>query len=304
VRSYLQSTYKYTIDLQHDPSKEPLAEFLFERKQGHCEYFASAMAMLMRAAGVPARHVAGFYGGEWNEVGHYLQIRQRDAHAWVEVWLGPLGWMPFDPTPAAPGQGEASSVTSRLRQMLDVVQLAWFKYVIEYDLTTQMDLFMKFRRAASDWKFWKSEKKDGAPSEPFWTAAHARAAGAVTMLAGLALLLWKWRRPRGKGSRTPRAARATAALRRAERALEKRGIPRGDSDTPRQVAARAVEQNDPGAEPFEELVEAYYEARFGPGAVDAEQVDRIARLADLVVKPPIPAAPPTAAPRSPTGPTI
>ena len=74
-------------------------DFLFDQKAGHCEYFASATALLLRAAGVPSRYVNGFLGGEWNEIGHYVDVRENRAHSWVEAYLGELGWMRVDATP-------------------------------------------------------------------------------------------------------------------------------------------------------------------------------------------------------------
>jgi transglutaminase-like putative cysteine protease len=71
---------------------------LFDSKRGFCGHFASAYAMMMRAAGVPARVVTGYFGGEWNPVGGYLIVRQSDAHAWTEVWLEGKGWTRIDPT--------------------------------------------------------------------------------------------------------------------------------------------------------------------------------------------------------------
>ena len=98
IRDYLQR-YKYTLDLKRDERLEPLEDFLFVQKAGHCEYFASALAVMLRTVGVPTRSVNGFYGGEWNSYGHYLAVRQGDAHSWVEIWIDGAGWVTIDPTP-------------------------------------------------------------------------------------------------------------------------------------------------------------------------------------------------------------
>ncbi|MDA0707441.1 MAG: DUF3488 and transglutaminase-like domain-containing protein, partial [Proteobacteria bacterium] len=80
--------------------RDPVDQFLFETRQGFCEHYASAFAVMMRAAGIPARIVLGYQGGELNPVGNYLIVRQADAHAWTEVWLEGVGWSRVDPTAA------------------------------------------------------------------------------------------------------------------------------------------------------------------------------------------------------------
>ena len=90
--------------MKNDPDKTALEHFLFSRKEGHSEYFASAMVILLRAAGVPARLVNGFVGAEWHEWGNHLIVRQSHAHSWVEAYLAGVRWAVFDPTPQAPTQ--------------------------------------------------------------------------------------------------------------------------------------------------------------------------------------------------------
>jgi transglutaminase-like putative cysteine protease len=98
VENYLQNNYGYTLDLPPQIPSDPVANFLFERKEGHCEYFASAMAVMLRSIGIPTRIATGFRGGEYNDLtGSYI-IRGRDAHAWVEVYFPEQGWVTFDPT--------------------------------------------------------------------------------------------------------------------------------------------------------------------------------------------------------------
>jgi len=110
IERHLRRNYRYTVRLTHAPALEPIDEFLFVTRQGHCEYFASAMVILLRHLGIHARQVNGFVGGAWNSYGKYLAVRQGDAHAWVEVLFSNVGWVTFDPTPsgqvaAAPPSG-------------------------------------------------------------------------------------------------------------------------------------------------------------------------------------------------------
>jgi protein-glutamine gamma-glutamyltransferase len=145
VESYLKRTYKYTLNLTWKPGAQPLSTFLFSAKAGHCEYFASSMAILLRAAGVPTRLVNGFLMGEYNPVGQDYIIRQSDAHSWVEVYRPGSGWIEFDPTPADPNHNEITLAT-QISQYVDAAELFWNSYVIVYDATAQLQLF----RSAQD----------------------------------------------------------------------------------------------------------------------------------------------------------
>ena len=268
IRDYLQR-YKYTVDLKRDERFEPIEDFLFVQKAGHCEYFASALAVMLRTVGVPTRSVNGFYGGEWNSFGHYLAVRQGDAHSWVEVWIEGAGWVTVDPTP--PGAAVASGgAWNTLRQMLDNVELAWFKYVIEYDLGKQVEL----ARSVGRWAQFGT-KRDALER---FAKQHARdAGGLVVVVAGLWLAARAWRRRRAPTSRIRRGAEALHAYARALKALERRGFSRGAGETGRELATRVEAAHDPAAQPFRELVELYYAARFGAAAVPSADLDRLAQ---------------------------
>jgi len=97
----LRHHYRYTLHLPTTAPKDPLANFLFERKEGHCEYFASAMAVMLRSLAIPSRVVNGFRGGEFNDLNGQYVVRASDAHSWVEAYFPGHGWVGFDPTPAS-----------------------------------------------------------------------------------------------------------------------------------------------------------------------------------------------------------
>ena len=97
----------------------PIDEFLFETKRGYCEHYASSFTVLMRLADIPARVVTGYQGGEINPIDNYMTLRQSDAHAWSEVYLGKMGWVRVDPTAAIPpGNIEDSADAIRLNSNL------------------------------------------------------------------------------------------------------------------------------------------------------------------------------------------
>ena len=160
--------------------EDPVDEFLFVTRRGFCEFYASAFTVLMRAAGVPARVVTGYQGGEFNAIGEYLIVRQRDAHAWAEVWLEGRGWVRVDPTGAvspdriergvdvalppslgasalgialglAPG-GELAQALRAIRHSWDTVNNSWNQWVVDYGEKRQRRLLDRFGIDVRDWR--------------------------------------------------------------------------------------------------------------------------------------------------------
>ncbi len=142
VEQWLRSELQYTTTLPEPAPGENLVDsFLFEWERGHCEYFATAMVILLRAQGVPARIVNGFLGGDYNEIGRYYAVRQANAHTWVEVYFPGHGWMLFDPTPAGAAEAGPEGMMRNVWLFLDSMRLAWFRWVVEYDIEKQFSLF-------------------------------------------------------------------------------------------------------------------------------------------------------------------
>jgi transglutaminase-like putative cysteine protease len=136
VEYYLQTKFGYTLE-QKGGGKEPLADFLFNVKEGHCEYFASAMAILLRTQGIATRVVNGFHGGDYNETAGMTVVRQRHAHAWVEVYFpGENIWVTFDPTPIGgqPGDsGNASGIMGTFARYTEALEAMWIEYFVAFD---------------------------------------------------------------------------------------------------------------------------------------------------------------------------
>ena len=143
------SDFGYSLEMKNDPDKTALEHFLFDRKEGHCEYFASAMVILLREAGVPARLVNGFVGEEWHDWGNYLIIRQHHAHSWFEAYLPGRGWVVFDPTPPDPTQVAMQSPSS-LTRALDLLRMNWQRYIIRYSSKDQVDMAQSLRSGSRD----------------------------------------------------------------------------------------------------------------------------------------------------------
>lgn len=140
VEAYLKRNYRYTLTLDWNPGRQPVTTFLLSSKSGHCEYFASAMTILLRAAGIPARLVNGFMMGEYNPVGDGYVVRQSDAHSWVEVYLPGSGWIEFDPTPPD-GSEPDRGLVSQIGNYVDAVGLYWNTYILTFDMDSQRQMF-------------------------------------------------------------------------------------------------------------------------------------------------------------------
>jgi len=140
IENFLRTNYTYSLDFTEKGTEDPIVEFLFDRKTGHCEFFATAMAMLCRTIGLPARVVNGFYTDEWNNYGEYFIVRRQDAHSWVEVWFNETGWLSFDPTPPAGRIRETTGtwVPDAIQKIYDTIKFHWYQYVIDYNINDQM----------------------------------------------------------------------------------------------------------------------------------------------------------------------
>ena len=141
IESHLQREYGYSLEMKAS-GQDPLADFLFNVKAGHCEYFSTAMTVLLRTHGIAARVVNGFLPGEYNEAAGAYTVRQSDAHSWVEVYFPETrSWVTFDPTPSA-GRVEPvrTGITAQLQKYAEAMELLWFQYVVGYDKQEQRTL--------------------------------------------------------------------------------------------------------------------------------------------------------------------
>ncbi len=179
----LQTKFGYSLQMQAS-GDDPLADFLFNVKTGHCEYFSTAMAVMLRTRGVAARVVNGFLPGEYNETADAYTVRQSDAHSWVEVYFPETGaWVTFDPTPAA-GRTETmrTGIAASLRKFGEALELIWFQYVVGYDQQEQRTLATSLQRQLFD--------VGRFASEVFALIRNSMPATGLTLaIAGLALIV-------------------------------------------------------------------------------------------------------------------
>jgi hypothetical protein len=270
LETWLRSKLDYTLQMESPGDMEPVEFFLFERKKGHCEYFSSAMSIMARSVGVPIRNVNGFLGGEWNEYDNYIAVRAGDAHSWVEVYFEGHGWVTFDPTPAGEGdwlgRGDEGFL-DRMRRIGDTIRFKWFKWVIEYDLYSQLKLFKgvgdSLKGSAN--KYFKEPLKDVKA----WAKRHRAGAAGIVIAVGIGIFFFAWRRRR-RGDPESTTVRRSKRVRdpvvmqyqAAAKLLAKLGFRRADATTPREFASRLGESDVAGAESFGKLTEIYYRAEY------------------------------------------
>jgi hypothetical protein len=147
IETALRRDYRYSLQGPDRETADPLADFLFTRRQGYCEYFASAMAVMLRTQGIPARLVTGFQSGEYNPITELWVVRASDAHSWVEAWMPGRGWSTFDPTPPDPDP-RGAGLLARAGLYLDAAQIFWEEWVVGYDEGRQGTLADRMEQGA------------------------------------------------------------------------------------------------------------------------------------------------------------
>jgi protein-glutamine gamma-glutamyltransferase len=146
IENYLKTSFRYTLDLKSS-GPDPLAEFLFQTREGHCEYFATAMVIMLRTLEIPSRIVNGFQMGEYNDLNDMYSVRESDAHSWVEAYFPRTdSWIEFDPTPAA-GINDYSQggLISQLRKYADALEVFWLDYIVTLDRDEQASIMVELQ---------------------------------------------------------------------------------------------------------------------------------------------------------------
>ncbi len=259
LRYFSQQGFAYTLD-PPPLGVNAVDDFLFNTRRGFCEHYAGSFVFLMRAAGIPARVVTGYQGGEFNELGNYFIVRQSDAHAWAEVWLQGRGWVRVDPTaavsPARVQSGLAAAMPNnaalplmartssawllRLRFNLDLIAYQWDKWVLGYDALHQYSLLRKLGMADVTWQ--------------------KMALYMLGMLGGLAGIFALLMLRRLYAHRTSEAQRLYLKF---CRRLGKAGVTRASHEGPRDFAARAMQARPQQAAAIAEITALYVDLRYG-----------------------------------------
>jgi transglutaminase-like putative cysteine protease len=236
IESRLRTGYRYALSHRRGSIQDPIIDFLTVNRVGHCEYFASALALLLRADGIPARVVGGYRVSEENATGAYQIVRELDAHAWVEAWLGDNGWVTLDATPTGATAGRERKM-SALEGLFDLLRSGWLAERLRV--------------------------------EPHWWMAAGAIAGS---LVALALLLRGIKRRRGGRKATGPSSGPARQLEALLAALEKVGVHRSESETIDSLAAR-LEQAGGTIATAAPVLRRYAAWRYG-GIGDAAAIER------------------------------
>lgn len=291
IESHLRHEFTYDLKSPSQGTPQPVDNFLFVSRRGHCEFFSTAMALMLRAVGVPSRNVTGFVGGTWNRFGRYYAVREGDAHSWVEAYIDQpqhSGWETFDPTPASGDQPlePPTGAYYYLRDLVEAMSQRWNTYVVGYDLRRQVRIFEEMSR-----RYERLRSRAGFDRGPLSHLTRGPMAAAVILaLFGAAYLLWKRRRyarderSAGPVERTQDARLATAAAlyRTLEGALQAHGITREPSTPPLRHAEELHARRHPLGPEVLALTHVYLLARFGGTELtDATKRDFERRVRDI-----------------------
>ena len=316
--------FSYSLDFDEvnamrNPNLDPVEDFVVNHRTGHCQYFASALALMLKSQGIPARVIAGYRGGEFNYVGNYYLVRQRDAHAWVEAFLpreqipantmdeaeihSGGGWLRLDPTPARDDRPNQRSVVDRMTKSFDYAQWLWSDYVLRLTPQQQAMSMMDPKNPGNRLRFGVNAQRvqqklnetlgqDGS----HWTKSWAWVVFTSSMglfLAGYLVYRW-WRNPAKwqwfkftrKAKTKPK--KAIDFYMRMEKSLARLGLRRAPSQTQLEFATFAAEQLDASAKQAPLLVvSAFYDQRFGEHPIDDERsvlIDAALHELDIVSK--------------------
>ncbi len=291
VEQHLRHDFAYDLHSPSSGQPQPVDHFLFESRRGHCEFFSTAMALTLRAVGIPTRNVTGFVGGTWNRFGRYYAVRQGDAHSWVEVYVDDNprpSWRTFDPTPSSGAQPlePPTGAYYYVRDLVEALSQRWNTYVVGYDLHKQVRLF-------DDVSLGYERLRSRAGVNKGILNALTRGpmiAGLALAALGLTYALWKRRQLRGDKPSAPspapdndaRAEAVVALFRALEMALHGQGVSRLPSVPPLRHAEELQERNHRLAGEVMSLTRLYLEARFGGVALtDASRRDFERRVREI-----------------------
>ena len=294
IESYFQQNFRYTLEQKSGGAEDPLADFMFRVREGHCEYFSTAMAVMLRTAGVATRVVNGFQLGEYNDAADVYTVRQSDAHSWVEVYFPETGaWVTFDPTPVdgRPGNnGAGGLLRGRLAKYAEALELFWIQYVVAYDKQEQRSLATSVRsnlgvyRQTAGQTFAELRAGFAAWWQQFSVSAGGRGGGLrinVPLLVGLALLVgllallvararrWDLAGLLKTGRREKKNYSSIVFYERMMKALESRGMLRAPDETPLEFAATT------GMPEATLLTRSYNRVRFGAHELTNAEAARI-----------------------------
>jgi len=274
VFQFYNREFSYTLEPPELDPRNPFDDFLFVSKQGFCEHYAGSFALIMRAAGIPARVVTGYQGGEVNPLNDELIIRQADAHAWVEIWLPGDGWLRVDPTGAVSPLRVQSGVNAALgpigvlpsiiaadplgvlsgiRNAWRAMNSQWDQWVVGYNTDKQRQFFQSLGFPAIDWR-----------TLGFWLMISIFVVGGAISIGLLVR------------DRPPRREASLVAWNRFCAKLAAAGVARAPHEGPLDFLRRVQSARPRCADVAADITRRYVEARYGGGAT-RDQLRELAR---------------------------
>jgi hypothetical protein len=284
----MRKNYQYDLTSPSGAAPDPLEHFLFESKRGHCEFYSTAMALMLRHLSVPSRNVTGFVGGTYNRFGDFYAVRQGDAHSWVEAYLPKRGWVRFDPTPpsSASPQARTQGAAALLREILEAASQSWEQNVEGFDMAKQVGILQAIRRAMS--AVTPSSSRSGGLKDRLTGKRLALLVLGIFMVMAGGWFLWKRRQSfQAAPARrhAPQAAQALLLYQKLDRALEQVGAPRPIATPPLTHATSLAQAGHPVGSEAEALTRIYLSVRFGDSELSSEdaadfllRVDQLRRL--------------------------
>ncbi len=273
--AHFSKGFTYSLEMK-ETKRAYLDEFLFHRKAGHCEYFATALTILLRQSGIPSRIVNGFMGVEWNEMGEYMIVRQTHAHSWVEAFLPEKGWVTFDPTPPDP-LGAAQS-PSRFSLYMDLLRLNWQRYVVKYNLSDQTRMAEYFGDSTRD-------ILDGLKSLPKFSPQSIlpilkRNLGEIlgTLIILILIILAIKQKRKSELLIKKKATPATIQYNKMLSRLEKKGVVKKACWTPREFIARLDLLTQEDQYRVSEITRIYEQSRFAGKPLEKDEEHHMASL--------------------------
>ncbi len=304
IQNFLMQNYEYSLDVQRTADLLPLEDFLFINKAGHCEYYATSMAILLRILGIPTRVVNGFAQGRWNEFGNFFTVRRSDAHAWVEVFFPSYGWIAFDPTPAvAFGDtyqqfAERKSFVASLYRYSEYLRVRWNRYIVDYSREDQAQAifraFMATRSARRNLRDSISRLKQHLKNTVIHISWREIGFLAGIISAGLLFIYVVSRmftrfhiRLPGfrKRKKTPRK-KIIGFYHTMLQILAKKGISKQASSTPGEFAQYVAQQHVDYGNDVCHITDVYYALRYGHTNLTREELFYIERLLKKMRKKP------------------
>ena len=276
IEEHLRKDYGYDLHSPSGGKPQPVDDFLFVSRRGHCEFFSTAMAVMLRSLGIPSRNVTGFVGGTWNRFGKYYAVREGDAHSWIEAYIDDPqhpSWQTFDPTPASGAQPEEREGTwAYMRDLVEALSQKWNNYVVGYDLRKQVRIFDELTRSYERFRSRAGVNRGGLMDK---LTRGPVVAGAILLLVALGYVAWRRRRRATlRGPEEPRkppdvrVETAAALYRTLETALQSLGITRAPSTPPLRHAEDLRSRKHPLGEEVVALTTVYLAARFGGSSLD------------------------------------